>query len=304
MLVTSSQSVRSLVVRLNKGEDLAESLASLITSQRITVATVQGHGALEAVILDSYDARARTYGDARTFTGRLELISLQGHLSTREGHPDLYLHAAVARDTGNGVEVLGGRLIEAQVVAVELTLLLHDDLHLERTPETTGIPTWRTGSAVQSAPARPAPAPALATASSIAESVRPRRITTAERAEAAAQAPAPAPEVMVARRPAPTPEVVTKPTTLAEAAQQLHAMPAKHERTVDENVSPEVGIGDVLLHPTLGDAQVVGLNDDRCDIKLDRSGSVRAIMLDYFEVTPQSPRDGVKVWKLVSRKPR
>ena len=49
---------------------------------------------------------------------------------------------------------------------------------------------------------------------------------------------------------------------------------------------------------------MVGLNDDRCDIKLDRSGSVRAIMLDYFEVTPQSPRDGVKVWKLVSRKPR
>ena len=84
MLVTSSQSVRSLVVRLNKGEDLAESLASLITSQRITVATVQGHGALEAVILDSYDARARTYGDARTFTGRLELVSLHGHLSTRE----------------------------------------------------------------------------------------------------------------------------------------------------------------------------------------------------------------------------
>ena len=78
----------------------------------------------------------------------------------------------------------------------------------------------------------------------------------------------------------------------------------QHERTVDENVSPEVGIGDVLLHPTLGDAQVVGLNDDRCDIKLDRSGSVRAIMLDYLEVTPQSPRDGVKVWKLVSRKPR
>ena len=54
----------------------------------------------------------------------------------------------------------------------------------------------------------------------------------------------------------------------------------------------------------LGDAEVVGLNDDRCDIKLTRSGSVRAIMLDYFEVTPQSPRDGVKVWKLVSRKPR
>ncbi len=298
MLVTSSQSVRSLVVRLNKGEDLAESLASLITTQRITVATVQGHGALEAVILDSYDARARTYGDARTFTGRLELISLQGHLSTREGHPDLYLHAAVARDTGNGVEVLGGRLIEAQVVAVELTLLLHDDLLLERSPETTGIPTWRTGSSEP----RPAPRPAAPTApaTSIAESVRPRRITTAERAETAAQAPAP--EVMVARRPASMPEVVTKPS--AEGAQALQAMPAKHERTVDENVSPEVGIGDVLLHPTLGDAEVVGLNDDRCDIKLTRSGSVRAIMLDYFEVTPQSPRDGVKVWKLVSRKPR
>jgi predicted DNA-binding protein with PD1-like motif len=298
MLVTSSQSVRSLVVRLNKGEDLAESLASLITTQRITVATVQGHGALEAVILDSYDARARTYGDARTFTGRLELISLHGHLSTREGSPDLYLHAAVARDTGNGVEVIGGRLIEAQVIAVELTLLLHDDLALERSPEATGIPTWRTGSSAPAAAPRPS-APVSPTP--VAESVRPRRITSAERAESAASAPAPA---VVVRRGSPSPEVATKPASLAEAAQQLQAMPAKHERAVDESVTPEVSIGDVLEHPSFGDAQVVGLHDDRCDIKLVRSGSVRTIMLDYFEVTPQGERDGVKVWKLTPNKSR
>lgn len=302
MLVTSSQSVRSLVVRLNKGEDLAESLASLITSQRITVATVQGHGALEAVILDSYDARARTYGDARTFTGRLELVSLHGHLSTREGHPDLYLHAAVARDTGNGVEVIGGRLIEAQVIAVELTLLLHDDLSLERSPETTGIPTWRNGSSSPSAAQRPS-VPA-SVAAPLGESVRPRRITTAERAETAAAAPAPT--VVVTKRAPPAPEVVAKPATLAEAAQQLHAMPAKQERAVDEDesVTPDIAVGDVLEHPTFGDAQVVGVNDDRCDIKLVRNGTVRTIMLDYFEVTPQSARDGVRVWKMVSRKPR
>jgi predicted DNA-binding protein with PD1-like motif len=304
MLVTSSQSVRSLVVRLNKGEDLGESLASLITSQRITVATVQGHGALEAVILDSYDARARTYGDARTFTGRLELVSLTGHLSTREGSPDLYLHAAVARDTGNGVELLGGRLIEAQVVAVELTLTLHDDLSLERSPEATGIPTWRTGSSTPSVAPRP---PALSSvASAVAESVRPRRITTAERAETAAAAapPAPAPTV-VTKRATVVPDA-SKPASLADAAQQLNAMPAKHERAVDENesVTPEITVGDVLEHPTFGDAQVVGLHDDRCDIKLVRSGSVRTIMLDYFEVTPQPERDGARVWKLVSRKPR
>ena len=169
MLVTSSQSVRSLVVRLNKGEDLAESLASLITTQRITVATVQGHGALESVILDSYDARARTYGDARNFTGRLELVSLHGHLSTREGHPDLYLHAAVARDTGNGIELIGGRLIEAQVVAVELTLFLHDDLSLERSPETTGIPTWRAGSSSSAPAPRPAPSSEAAAAGGSAQ---------------------------------------------------------------------------------------------------------------------------------------
>ena len=303
MLVTSSQSVRSLVVRLNKGEDLAESLASLITSQRITVATVQGHGALEAVILDSYDARARTYGDARTFTGRLELVSLHGHLSTREGNPDLYLHAAVARDTGNGVELIGGRLIEAQVIAVELTLLLHDDLSLERFPETTGIPTWRAGSSSPAPAPRPAPPPSAPTASSIVESVRPRRITVAERAETAIVA-APTTAVVVARRPSSS-ETVTKPASLAEAAQQLQAMPAKHSRAVEEeSATPEIAVGDVLEHPTFGDAHVVGINDDRCDIKLVRNGTVRTIMLDYFEVTPAAPRDGVKAWKMVSRKPR
>ena len=60
----------------------------------------------------------------------------------------------------------------------------------------------------------------------------------------------------------------------------------------------------MLEHPTFGDAQVVGVNDDRCDIKLVRNGTVRTIMLDYFEVTPQSARDGIRVWKMVSRKPR
>ncbi len=287
MLVTSSQAVRSLVVRLNKGEDLGESLASLIGSQRITVATVTGHGVLEAVILDAYDARSRAYSDARTFTGRLELISLTGHLSTREGNPDLYLHAAVARDTGNGVEVLGGRLIEAQVIAVELTLLLHDDLTLERSPEATGIPTWRVGSG--SAPAAaPRPAATIAPAP-VVDSAKPRRIPASERVEVTSATP---------RRPTATP-----PATLAEAAKQLQAMPLKHERAVDETVSPEMSIGDVVEHPTFGEALVVAIQDDRCDIRLERSGSVRTIMLDYLDVAPLPSRDGVAVWKLTS-KPR
>jgi len=286
MLVTSSQAVRSLVVRLNKGEDLGESLASLIGSQRITVATVTGHGVLEAVILDAYDARSRAYSDARTFTGRLELISLTGHLSTREGNPDLYLHAAVARDTGNGVEVLGGRLIEAQVIAVELTLLLHDDLTLERSPEATGIPTWRVGSGAAPAPA-PRPAATIAPAP-VVDSAKPRRIPVSERVETAA---------------APRRATAAPPATLAEAARQLQAMPLKHERAVDETVSPEMSVGDIVEHPTFGEALVVAIQDDRCDIRLERSGSVRTIMLDYLDVAPLPSRDGVAVWKLTS-KPR
>lgn len=276
MLVTTSQALRSLVVRLHRGEDLAESLAGLIASQRIAVATVHGHGVLEAVILDAYDARAKAYTDARTFTGRLELLSLEGHLSTREGSPDLYLHATVARDTGNGVEVVGGRLIEAQVVAVELTLLLHDDLALERAPEASGIPTWRVGGA-----------PA-------AETGRSRRSTSPDREPAPAPAPSTSPRRIEA----------AKPVTLAEVAQQLQAMPAKPERAVDDDEGAvlEVAAGDVLEHPTFGDATVVRLSDDdRCDIKLLRSGSFRTIALDYFEIVAQPARDGHRVWKLTPR---
>ena len=33
--------------------------------------------------LDAYDARSRAYTDARTFTGRLELVSLTGHRRSR-----------------------------------------------------------------------------------------------------------------------------------------------------------------------------------------------------------------------------
>jgi hypothetical protein len=102
---------------------------------------------------------------------------------------------------------------------------------------------------------------------------------------------------------APRRPTATPPATLAEAAKQLQAMPLKHERAVDETVSPEMSIGDVVEHPTFGEALVVAIQDDRCDIRLERSGSVRTIMLDYLDVAPLPSRDGVAVWKLTS-KPR
>ena len=64
-----------------------------------------------------------------------------------------------------------------------------------------------------------------------------------------------------------------------------------------------MSIGDIVEHPTFGEALVVAIQDDRCDIRLERSGSVRTIMLDYLDVAPLPARDGVAVWKLTS-KPR
>ena len=126
MNVFKSQASRHLVVRVHRGEGVIEALHDLCARESVSAATVTGHGLLESVRFDMFDGRSRTYGDARGFVGALELLSLSGHVSAGEREPDLHLHATVARDTDNGLQVLGGRLLEANAYAVELTLAVRD----------------------------------------------------------------------------------------------------------------------------------------------------------------------------------
>ena len=288
MIVQSSQSSRVLVVRVGRGEALQESLVALMKEQGARAATVlSAHGALESVTFDSYDPRGRSFGDVRTFGGAIELLSLTGHLMLQgASEVDSFVHITVARDTGNGVELVGGRLIEAPVLAVELTLMVHDDLALERVPDAaTGIPSFRSVSAGGAANARESREAAKETArESARESARPAVTVTTV-------------------KPVVIPAAPKMP--LVEVARALETMPARREAApeVDEPEQPEVRAGDLLLHPTFDACEVIReAEPGTLEIRVQKNSSFRRIRMEVFEVTPREPRDGQRVWSLKPRK--
>jgi predicted DNA-binding protein with PD1-like motif len=282
MNVFKSQASRHLVVRVHRGEGVIEALHDLCARESVSAATVTGHGLLESVRFDMFDGRSRTYGDARGFVGALELLSLSGHVSAGEREPDLHLHATVARDTDNGLQVLGGRLLEANAYAVELTLAVHDDLSLQRVPEKdSGLFAWRAGAARE----------------------------TREETRRTAREPEPArersPEPVRERTPSVPPPAAGAKLSLAEVAKQLEAMPAKRGREsaeLDEGVSIEKG--DVLIHPTWGETEVVREDDPgQYVLRLARSGAFKTIRVDIFDISLRGARGSNSVYDLKPRRP-
>lgn len=286
MIVYTARSTRHLVVRINRGEGVVEVLQDLCARESIATATVTGHGLLESVRLDVFDPRSRTYGDARGFVGAIELLSLTGHLSAGENEVDVHLHASVARDTDNGLQVLGGRLLDANAIAVELTLAVHEDLALIRVPEKdSGLLTWRPGAAAREE--RRAPREERAP--------RETRETREPREPAASSRPA----VAVTAPPPPS----AKPS-LADVARQLEAMPPKREREIPDDDDVVVEKGDVLLHPSWGEVEVVREEEPgQYVIRLARSGAFKTIRLDVFEVSLRGARGSHSVYDLKPRRP-
>lgn len=292
MIVYTARSTRHLVVRINRGEGVVEVLQDLCARESIATATVTGHGLLESVRLDVFDPRSRTYGDARGFVGALELLSLNGHLSAGENEVDVHLHATVARDTDNGLQLLGGRLLDANAFAVELTLAVHEDLALVRVPEKdSGLLTWRPGGTSAREERR--------SARETRESREPRESRETREAREPAPSPRPAPSASV-----PPAATGAKPS-LADVARQLEAMPPRRDRELpDDDDEVTVEKGDVLIHPTWGEVEVMREEDPgQYVIRLSRSGAFKTIRLDVFEVSLRGARGTHSVYDLKPRRP-
>lgn len=280
MNVFKSQATRHLVVRVHREESVIEAIHDLCEKESVSAATVTGHGLLESVRFDVFDPRSRTYGDARGFVGALELLSITGHVSASERELDVHLHATIARDTDNGLQVLGGRLLDANAIAVELTVAVHDDLVLTRVPEKdSGLLTWR---------GAPAAAPRE----------EPRRSAREREPEAPPARERPAPS-------SPPPPSSGSKLSLADVARQLEAMPAKRVREAVDAGDEDVVIekGDVLIHPTWGETEVVREEDPgQYVIRLARSGAFKTIRVDIFEVSLRGARGSKSVYDLKPRR--
>lgn len=140
MRTFESRKSRRIVVRLDRGEELVETLEGLARREDFGAAWVRGIGSLAWVELDRHDQARKKPEPPQRFDTACELLTLEGSLARTGDAPRALLHATIARRTDNGVDVIGGRMRAAGVFAVELVIEHFADLALSRTPDdATGL---------------------------------------------------------------------------------------------------------------------------------------------------------------------
>ena len=102
-----------ILVRLDPGDEIMASLKKVAQKENISLAMVQGLGALKKVIMGVYNVAEQKYmSDA--FEGIFEMVSLTGTLDTMGDNPYSHFHIVIADTEGRA---FGGHLNEAVVSA-------------------------------------------------------------------------------------------------------------------------------------------------------------------------------------------
>ena len=82
------------VVRMDRGEEVMESLTTLCEQEGIRLASVEAIGAVDRAVVGLYDVGEKVY-HKKEFTEPMELTSLLGTVTEKDGKPYLHLHATL-----------------------------------------------------------------------------------------------------------------------------------------------------------------------------------------------------------------
>lgn len=111
------------VVRINKGEEIIGQITELCEKENIKTGFVTGLGASDRVVIGLYDTVNKVYKKTE-LTGPMEITSLIGNISVKDGKPYLHFHINVCDET---MSVKGGHLNECYISATaEITITVID----------------------------------------------------------------------------------------------------------------------------------------------------------------------------------
>lgn len=126
--------------RLAKGVDLLAGLQDVCREQSIVLGQVEAIGAVQGARIGYYDQQAQEYNFLELKKG-LEITSLLGNISLKDGQPMVHAHITLADERG---QVFGGHLALGTIVyACEFVISKFEGLGLVRElDEGTGLPLW------------------------------------------------------------------------------------------------------------------------------------------------------------------
>lgn len=110
-------------LRIDRGEEIGRTIRAFAEREGIANADVCGLGAIGRAVVGLYDTTNKKY-IATTFTGDMEVVSLIGSITQKEGEVYLHIHIALSDVSG---AVRGGHLTEAVVSGTcELSVYLFE----------------------------------------------------------------------------------------------------------------------------------------------------------------------------------
>ena len=127
------------VVRLDLNEEIVEKLKELCGKEQIRLGRVEAIGAANQAAIGVYDLEKREYHSEK-IDEFMEILSLNGNITTMDGKPYIHLHAALA-DQRHVVH--GGHVLEMRVGATcEMFVTAFDGEVGRRKDEGLGINLW------------------------------------------------------------------------------------------------------------------------------------------------------------------
>lgn len=84
----------TLIVRIDRGEEILTALTDLCVKEQITLASVEALGAVDHAVVSVYDVPTKTFY-RREFNEPMEISGLTGTVTTKEGAPYLHLHVTL-----------------------------------------------------------------------------------------------------------------------------------------------------------------------------------------------------------------
>lgn len=113
----------TLVVRMDRGEEILERLSEIAAKEQIQLASVQALGAISEFTVGVFKTAEKEFFP-NDFRGDYEIVSLNGTINTLDGAFYCHLHLSAGNDKG---EVFGGHLKRAVVSATcEMVIRLID----------------------------------------------------------------------------------------------------------------------------------------------------------------------------------
>lgn len=128
------------VGRLDHGADLLEEITTVCKDNNIRLGKIEAIGAVKKATLGYYDQKTMAYGFFE-LDRPLEITSLVGNVSIKDGEPMVHAHVTLADHDGT---VMGGHLAPGTIIfACEATIQELEGEELVRgMDEATQLPLW------------------------------------------------------------------------------------------------------------------------------------------------------------------